>query len=299
VSRENGFLQLRRGVFRHVRDGCLNPLQALCFIYMLTQADTRSGVWKGGAGALAGELSIPTRTARRVLERLSGRYIKRFPVPGQHKCYPVLLHRFLITDGEHRGEQLNALDSASPANLRYFTNEQNGEHVVQHVATQKKLETREKKRKKNPAAKSAPPADPRFKSFYDFAYEAYRTRNVQPPVWGGKDRKNLEQFLAEQPHVVSEEWQRRFWAYLGSTEKFIRTQGGSLAYFVTRFDVFRDGPVLDGTMTGGTDGKRVGKFESFEERRRRESAEAIAAFRGNLEELDEKVGGNLPGSRRN
>ena len=76
-------------------------------------------------------------------------------------------------------------------------------------------------------------------------------RHGQPPAWGAKHGKNLKQFLAEQPHVGSEEWQLRFGAYLDSTERFTRAQGGSLAYFVTHFDVFTNGPILEVKKAGG------------------------------------------------
>jgi hypothetical protein len=295
MSRERGFLQLRRGVFQHVRDGWLSPLQALVFIYMLTQADTRSGVWKGGAGALAGELSIPVRTARRALEALDGRYLKRFPVPGSHKCYPILLHKFLITDGEHAGQQLNALDSASPVDLRYFASEQDGEQVAQHLTSQKKLETGEKRKKKNLAAKIAPPADPRFGIFRDIAYEAYRAKHGQPPTWNGKDWASLKRFLAAQPQVTLEEFERRFGNYMQSTEQFTRSHGDSLAYFVAAFDRFLDGPVLERAFAGG----KNGHYESFDERRKRKSMEAICDGGGNFEVLDAGVVGNVPQPSRN
>jgi hypothetical protein len=255
MSRERGFLQLRRGIFQHVRDGCLTPVRALCLIYMLTQADTRTGVWSGSAGALARELSIPQWVARRVLESLSGRYIKRFPVPGRHKCYPVLLHKFLVTDGEHKGQQLNALESESPTNLRYFASEHVDEHDAQHVTTQKKLETGEKKKRQNLAAKPAPPADPRYKPFYDFAYEAFRAKNGQEPSWDVKDGANLKRFLDKQPRVTLEEFQRRFGNFLRSTEHFTLSHGDSLAYFVTAFDRFLNGPLID-SSTGGFNGSR-------------------------------------------
>ena len=102
---------------------------------MLTQADTRTGIWNGCPGALAGELVMSKSTVRYALEGLDGRYIKRFPIPGQHTCYPILLHKFLISDGEHVGEQLNALESTSPIDLRYFSHEHVGEQVSQHVAS--------------------------------------------------------------------------------------------------------------------------------------------------------------------
>src|SRR5262249_7725764 len=135
MSRFTGFVPLRRGLFEHVRNGRLGPLQAFCLIYILSQADTRTGVWMGCAKALSGELGISERTARDILERLEqGGYIRRFTSPGSHACYPLLVHKFAITNGEHDGEQLNAFDSASPTDLRYFRREHNGEHGVERGA---------------------------------------------------------------------------------------------------------------------------------------------------------------------
>jgi hypothetical protein len=157
VSKESGFLQLRRGVFKHVRDGRMSLFDYAIHSYITSQADTRTGIWMGSAGALAGELSLSPRQARRLLERLSqGDYIKRFPVPGKHVCYPILVHKFAVTDGEHKGEQLNAIASTSPVDLRYFS----GEHGGEHVSLQKILETRNRKQETKPNAN--PKATSRF-----------------------------------------------------------------------------------------------------------------------------------------
>src|SRR5262249_27866895 len=117
MSKANGFLQLRRGLWEHVRDGRLTHIEALVYIYMLTQADRRSGVWNGSAGALAGELTVPKSTAKYALQKLDGSYIRRFAAPGRHFCYPILLHKFLVTDGQHIGLRLDALNSTSPTSL--------------------------------------------------------------------------------------------------------------------------------------------------------------------------------------
>jgi hypothetical protein len=153
----NGFMPLRRGVFEHVRDGRMCPTDFTCFAYIIGQADTRSGVWIGSAGALAGELSMSPRTSRSVIERLEKRgYIKRFPVPGRHACYPILVHKYQVTTGEHFGEQLNALDATSPTDLRYFPREHDGEEDARHddeqVATQKRIKNKEKPCGENRAA---------------------------------------------------------------------------------------------------------------------------------------------------
>src|ERR1700733_8165109 len=113
--------------------------EGLAFVYICSQADTRTGIWKGCAKALAGELGIPDRTARDILEKLEhGDYIRRFATPGKHSCYPILVHKFNISQGEHNGEQLNAIDSKSPVDLVYFPREQDGERGVEHGAAQRR-----------------------------------------------------------------------------------------------------------------------------------------------------------------
>jgi hypothetical protein len=161
MSRETGFLQLRRGIFEHVRDGRLSITGALAFIYVCSEADTRTGIWKGCAKSLSGELGIPERTARDVLEKMEhGDYIRRFAIPGRHVCYPILIHKYPISQGEHNGEQLNALESVSPAELSYFPREhsveRNGEHGVEHGAAQRILETRNKRLEKKKEAPAVP-----------------------------------------------------------------------------------------------------------------------------------------------
>jgi hypothetical protein len=128
---------------------------------------------------------------------------------------------------------------------------------------------------RNLAAKPAPPADPRFCSFYDFAYEGYRAKYGQVPSWGGKDRKTLQRFLKDQPQIASDEFQRRYSNFLDSTDHYFRQQGGSLAFFVSRFDAFRDGPLLaHGPPRGATASGRTasvqaepGKYEKLEVRK--------------------------------
>jgi hypothetical protein len=162
VSKENGFLQLRRGIWEHIRDGRMSITGGLAFIYICSQADTRNGIWKGCARSLSGELGIPDRTARDVLEKMEhGDYIRRFAVPGRHTCYPILIHKYPISQGEHDGEQLNALESKGPVDLTYFSREQSVEqdvgHGVERGAAQRIQETRNKrleKKKETPAPPS-------------------------------------------------------------------------------------------------------------------------------------------------
>jgi hypothetical protein len=138
----------------------MSSTQALAFIYIGTQADTRNGIWKGSAKSLSGELGIPERTARDVLEKMEhSDYIRRFAVPGRHTCYPILVHKFLITNGEHSGKQLNALESLSATDLAYFPREErverDGEHGVEHSAAQKRIKTEGGRRETREGASAA------------------------------------------------------------------------------------------------------------------------------------------------
>lgn len=164
MSKANGFLQLRRGLWEHVRDGRMTITEALAFVYICSEADTRTGIWKGSAKSLSGELGIPERTARDVLEKMEhGDYIRRFVVPGRHVCYPILVHKFLITDGEHDGEQLDALSSTDTNTLRYLpteTREHGVEHGVEHSAAQKRIEKENRERRKKQSAATARAAQP-------------------------------------------------------------------------------------------------------------------------------------------
>jgi hypothetical protein len=139
----------------------MSVTETLAFIYIGSQADTRTGIWSGCAKALAGELGISERTARDVLEKLQQRgYVRRFTSPGSHACYPILVNKFPITTGEHNGKQLNAMDSKSPTALAYFPRAHNGEQDGGHGAAQKRMENKEQRRRKKKSAETACAAQP-------------------------------------------------------------------------------------------------------------------------------------------
>ena len=274
MSKENGFAPIRRGLWEHVRDGRMSHLEALAFVYICSQADTRTGTWKGCARSLAGELGMKERTARDVLEKMEhGDYIRRFAVPGLHSCYPILIHKFPITQGEHNGEQLNAIDSKSPVDLAYYSCEQDGEQSVEHGAAQRRIENREKRKKQE----GKPAADARFGPFLEFAKASFETKHSRPPTWDcfGKDGSVLAAFLRRAPHVTLEVWQAHITDFFNSTEAFTVKQGGSLAYFISKFDAFASGPILEGGSNG--------KVTSFSERRSQKAASAINTVLGRFE----------------
>lgn len=108
--------------------------------------------------------------------------------------------------------------------------------------------------KKKNAAKPTPPADPRHKPFFDFAYEAFRMKFLQPPSWGAAHAKGLQAFLKRSPKVDLAEWQRRYQFFLASTDRFFEQQKGSLLFFAGKFDQFIDGPILE---KGNGSGKKL------------------------------------------
>ena len=116
----------------------MSHLECLSLIYIATQAHTDDGTWIGSAGALAGEIGINARTARKILESLDEKgYVKRWPVPGRHVCYPIRVHKYPTTTGEHDGDLVDALSSAGPADCRWLPTEsrqQDGEENVEHSA---------------------------------------------------------------------------------------------------------------------------------------------------------------------
>jgi uncharacterized protein YdaU (DUF1376 family) len=111
------------------------------------------------------------------------------------------------------------------------------------------------KEKRKSAA--APPADPRYGPFLEFAKSSFETKHKHPPTWDcfGKDGAALAGFLRRAPHVTLDVWQAHISSFFDSTEAFTVKQGGSLAYFVSRFDTFSSGPILEKHSAGGSNGK--------------------------------------------
>jgi hypothetical protein len=97
--------------------------------------------------------------------------------------------------------------------------------------------------KKNPATKTASPANPRFQPFVAFAHKTFEEKHGVKPCWLGKDFKQLSALLKANASLNGEELERRWRAYLDSTEPFISKQGDSLAYFASHCDTFSNGPI--------------------------------------------------------
>jgi hypothetical protein len=108
---QNGFIPLRRGILEHLEQGRLSGNEFLAYVLMILRADSKTGIWFGGALALSAFSGgfLSGRTARRVLEGLETKgYIKRFSEPGRRGNYPVLINFYEVTQGARSGHRLNA-----------------------------------------------------------------------------------------------------------------------------------------------------------------------------------------------
>jgi hypothetical protein len=155
MSKENGFLQLRRGIWQHVRNGQMNVNDFAIYVYILSEADTRTGVWKGCAQSISAALKLPLSTVKYSLAKMDGKYIKRFMVLGHRTAYPILCHRYLASSSTHVGRMLDAINTTNERELQWFPPEplnSSSTHVLPDVGRQKRSENREKRIKKEAQA---------------------------------------------------------------------------------------------------------------------------------------------------
>ena len=107
-----GYIQKRRGILDHLRDGRLTLLELGAHDVIILLADKATGMWVGSAKALSancGAGDITDRQARHLLESLEIKgYIRRFPKRRSHANYPILVNRYLVTFGAYSGMTLNA-----------------------------------------------------------------------------------------------------------------------------------------------------------------------------------------------
>lgn len=159
----SGFIQLRRGLSEHVRDGRLSFFEASLYVFILMDTNPATGLCYGSAGLFAAIYGISNRTCRDALEKLENKgYLKRFPVRGKHGSYPILLNKFRCSDGAMKGKYVNSEKSTSCASIIYdlCDDSVNGSAVagvnddgnerVNDSAASKILETRDEKLDKEP-----------------------------------------------------------------------------------------------------------------------------------------------------
>jgi hypothetical protein len=266
-----GFYKRRRGILEHIEAGTIDLLEDGIHDYLSLKANLvigngfpiPAGVVSTSAPALlACCKGVSVRTIQRRLNHLEKiGWLKFSPwrIPGKRGNYMVVICRASVHDLSGTECRVNGERTTDWGQPVYEPVGEVSVNYAQNVGEVSGYREVEKQRgeKRRPAAKPTPPADSRFQSFFSLAYEVYRARNGQPPTWGGKDKKILKQFLAEQPHITLEEWERRYRNYLDSTDRFIRSQGGSLAYFANHFDSFANGPIFEKVPIGGFSGKGI------------------------------------------
>lgn len=152
-----GFIQLRRGIDEHVREGRISFFEGALYVFILLNTNPSTGVCHGSAGLFATIYSISSRTCRDALEKLEDKgYLKRFPVRGKHGSYPILINKFLCSHGAMKGMYVNCLKTTSYTNIFYeirddSVDESGDEDVndgVNESAGSKILDTRDKRQDK-------------------------------------------------------------------------------------------------------------------------------------------------------
>jgi hypothetical protein len=258
---------IRPGIEEHLVRGAMSLCEFGIYALIHIQADYRTGIWRGSAPRIVATAprGVSLRQVQRALEHFgeSG-YLKSFRVQGARGNTPYLIDKFTVRSGALKGYRVNAAKSESWQRPFYelvteLVAEEDAvpvaEGVAEHDALSRSKKKEVRRKNQNPAAKTAPPADPRFQPFYTAAYEGFKGKHGSPPVWGGKDQNSLRQFLKEHPEIALTAWESRVGNYFASTERFTVKQGGSLAYFISKFDAFASGPILEKTFAGGTNGK--------------------------------------------
>jgi hypothetical protein len=263
----NGYTQKRRGAVEHLRDGRFTLLEYGAHDLILALADKANGIWWGSAKALVatcGAGDITDRQARHLLESLEKKgYLKRFPRRRGHGNYPILVNKFEVTFGAYKGMRLNAANTTDWRNPVYEPCQEQGPEQGEARAPFREGDLRNKKEKeKRTAAKTAPPADPRFQPFVDFAYKAFEQKHRQRPTWGVKDFKFLSAVLSSNKGLSVSQLQGRFRNYLNSTEGFTQKQGDSLSYFCAHVDSFLAGPILERRKPNGNYSGKVSNVET-------------------------------------
>jgi hypothetical protein len=160
-----GYIQKRRGILDHLRDGRLTLLALGAHDVIILLADKSTGLWTGSAKALAancGAGDITDRQARHLLESLEKKgYIRRFPKRRSHANYPILVNRYLVTFGAYTGMTLNASATSDWRKPVYESRQEQGaergvEEGVQQGAERAPIQEVRREKEKEKKATPAP-----------------------------------------------------------------------------------------------------------------------------------------------
>lgn len=253
------YIPIRPGILEHLLRGDISAFEFGIYVIVHLQADYSTGIWRGSAPRILNSAprGAKLREVQRALEHLTDLgLLKHFHKHGERGNFPFLINKFTVRSGALTGMRLNACKSESCKSPIYepcadVDADDDAHDDAENAPIQEVRSKREEGRKK-PAAKTAPAADPRFGPFLDFAKTSFEAKHKHPPTWDcfGKDGAALAAFLRRAPHVTLELWQVHILNFFDSTEAFTVKQGGSLAYFVRRFDTFEKGPILEGGSSG-------------------------------------------------
>jgi uncharacterized protein YdaU (DUF1376 family) len=212
----------------------------------------------------------------------------------ERKAVDSVLQQFFSrqADGYHNSradaelqKQAQIHERLSNAGRKRWHKPGSSQAVSQAIANPQPHPQPHKEKRKSAAA---PPADARYGPFLEFAKASFEVKHKHSPTWDcfGKDGSALAAFLRRAPHVTLEVWQAHTSNFFESTEAFTVKQGGSLSYFVSRFDSFLSGPILEGGSNG--------KVTSFSERRSQKAATAITTVLDRFEKASGDIHRALP-----
>ncbi len=110
-----GFVPIRRGIFEHISDGRMSGKEWMVYSTLHLKADHETGIcYKISAPALGYLLGIKPHYINRLMRSLEQKgYVKRISHRGQVACYPVVINKFLTSNGilidAHNTKSLNKI----------------------------------------------------------------------------------------------------------------------------------------------------------------------------------------------
>jgi hypothetical protein len=194
-----GFLQLRRGLFEHVKDGRVSFFEASLYVAILSDANPSTGVCYGSAGLFAALYSLSSRTCRDALEKLEEKgYLRRFPTRGKHGSYPILVNKFRCSDGAMKGKYVNCSKSIDCNKITYdLCDDGVNEGAVASVNegvndSAVRVDTRDKKQDINPLSLSATPPQIAKVRLQDFPETWNRLCGTLPKIENFSDSRKKQ-----------------------------------------------------------------------------------------------------------
>jgi hypothetical protein len=213
----SGFVQLRRGLSEHVRDGRLSFFEASLYVFILMDTNPATGLCYGSAGLFSVIYGVPSRTCRDALEKLEEKgYLRRFPTRGKHGSYPILVNKFRCSDGAMKGKYVNCSKSIDYKCITYDIRDDSVDDSAVAGVNEDgndsagRVDTREKILDKNPSVKAKPSrgkvVDPRRKDFIEDLQIHWKGFAQTDFVFDAADGKQVDLFLKAWPKLTRKEW---------------------------------------------------------------------------------------------